>query len=511
MKLWQEHTICELLDQTVRVFGDRPAVVDDNQSLTYRQLHQKVERLSSYFYSIEIRKGDRVVVQVSNSVMYEIVIFSLFRIGAVPILILPAHKQHVIDAICERAEPIAYITMDLFYGTDYRDNALRLQEKYDFLKYVYTVAELEREIECEQMKEVAAEKVAPSDLAFLSLSGGTTGIPKLIPRYHGEYCYNSICTAVHCRMDETTVNLIAIPAAHNFAFGTPGMIGTVFCGGCNIMCEYPSPLEIFDRIEKYRVTMMSFVPSVVNLCMQYRDIDDSHDLSSVRYILVGGAMFTPEQAAKCEKMLEGTLIQVYGMSEGMTFLTDPEANDYVRFHTQGKPCAKEDCFMIVDEDFKPVPDGEEGEIVVKGPYTISAYYRATESSRSSFRDGFYRPGDKGIRDVTGNIIVTGRSRELINRAGEKIMPFEVEKCFGDLSGVNSCAAFGIRDELLGEAIFVAYEGNEEYSIQEVSGFFRQRQMEDCCIPDRIKRVTSLPMTPVGKIDKNKLREMCTND
>jgi yersiniabactin salicyl-AMP ligase len=511
MKPWEEKTLFGLLEDTVKKHGEKLAVVDSNHEYTYEQLLEKVCKLSDYLYYLGFRKKDRVIVQIANSAMFEIVIFSLFKIGAVPILILPAHKEHVVDAICQRAEPVAYITMEDFYGTDYRKAAIKLKDKYSFIKHILTVSELEEIIEKENVERADTEPVSPRNLAFLSLSGGTTGIPKLIPRYNGEYCYNAICTAGHCKMDESTVNLTAIPAAHNFAFGTPGMIGTVYCGGLNVMCEYPSPLEIFDMIETHKVTMMSFVPSVVSLCIQYREIDESYDLSSIKYILVGGAMFTSEMAKKCEEILGGILIQVYGMSEGMTFLTDTKADDYVRFNTQGKPCAGEDEFKIVDEDFNPVPDGTEGEIVVKGPYTIHEYYRASKSAQSSFKDGYYRPGDKGIKDKTGNIIVTGRSKEMINRAGEKIMPSEVEKFFADLCGVKNCAALGIKDELLGEAICVFYEGDDEYTTSEVSKLFREKQIEDCCIPDRIIRVMDLPLTPVGKTDKNRLREMISDE
>lgn len=515
IKEWEKETLIGLFNKTCENFPDRLAAVDASKRLSYGKLKGKVDYLSTSFKRMGLKKRDIVMVQIANSVMFEIVIFSLFKIGAVPILILPAHKEHVIDAIIDRAKPKFYITMNDFYGVDYKKIADKMAIKYPFLEEVLTVKDLEEILEkpkddlrenIDVLLEEANtfELVSPKDLAILELSGGTTGIPKLIPRYHGEYSYNAISSAKHCAMDNGVVNLSAIPVSHNFAFGTPGMIGTVYVAGLNVFCEYPSPVEIFDWIEKEHVTMLSLVPSVVNLCVQYRQLDESNDLSSLKYVLVGGASFTSTQAKQCEKYLEARLIQVYGMTEGMTFLTAIDAKEEVRFYTQGKPCAKEDEFRIVDSDFNELADGLEGEVVVKGPYTITEYYKNPVETRDSFYEGFYRPGDKGKKDRYGNIIITGRAKEMINRAGEKIMPSEVEKYFVSLPEVKQCAAVGKKDELLGEAICVFYEANTELSMGDVRAFFKERNIEDYCIPDKIVRVTTWPLTAVGKIDKSKL-------
>ncbi len=507
---WEKYTLSDLLYRAEKKHGDKVAVIDRENRFTYTQLLNKVKKLASYFYINNIKKGDRVILQLQNSALFEIISFALFEIGALPILILPAHREHVVDAICGDSQPVAYITMNEFYGTDYEEEGKRMKEKHSSIRNIYTVNDLEYVLNDVDVRLVEYERPFPKDLAFLSLSGGTTGIPKLIPRTQGDYSYNAIVTAKHCRLDENTVNLSAIPVAHNFAFGTPGIIGTIYAGGTNVMCEYPSPVEIFDWIENEHVTIMSLVPAVANLCVQYRQVDDGYDISSLKYLLVGGSVFSPSQAELLEEVLHTTIIQVYGMSEGMTFLTEIDANDEVRYMTQGKPCAKEDIFLIVDKNFNEVQNGEEGEVIVKGPYTIKNYYKNEEADKKNFKNGFYRPGDKGIMHSSGNIIITGRVKELINRAGEKIMPSEIEKCFLTIPSVCECVAAGIKDEVLGEAICVFYKGNNKLHIRNVAEFFRNAKVEDYCIPDKLMRVEQWPFTAVGKIDKNALKGLLGN-
>ena len=271
------------------------------------------------------------------------------------------------------------------------------------------------------------------------------------------------------------------------------------------MCENPSPIDMFEWIARERVTITSMVPTVSNLCVRYRTMDTSDDISSLRYFLVGGAVYTSDQAREAEDVLGARVVQVYGMAEGMTFLTDLDAPEEVRHFTQGRPCCPEDIFRIVDENFQDVPDGMEGEVVVKGPYTIKRYYNDIPANKESFIDGFYRPGDKGVRLATGDIRITGRVKEQINRAGEKVMPSEVESVMMGIAAIEECAVVGVADELLGMAVHAFYLSEHDLDLNDVIAFLRSVHVEDCCIPDAIHRIESWPLTAVGKIDRNKLK------
>lgn len=508
---WETETLSDILRRSAESFGERTAVVDRLMRLTYAELWDASRKVAGLFLANGISKGDRVILQLPNSVMFEVICFALFDIGALPVFVLPMHREHVVAALGRAAQPKAYVTTrDSVDEESYRIGKAMV-DRCGSIQKLYTDAEIRVALADGSAAPIDHAKPEPGDLAFLSLSGGTTGIPKLIGRTHGTYCYNARITAQHCRMDADSIMLTAIPAAHNFALGTPGMIGTVLCGGKNVMCEYASPMDIFDWIEREKVTITSFVPAVSSLCVRYRDIDESSDLGSLRYFLVGGAIYSPVQAREAERALGAQVIQVYGMAEGMTFLTDLDAPEDIRYFAQGRPRSPEDVFRIVDENFNDVADGEEGEVVVRGPYTIQRYYSDVPANRESFRDGFYCTGDKGLKLPSGDIRITGRVKEQINRAGEKIMPSEVEAWLLSVPSIKECAVVGVNDEILGTAICAFYIGEEELSLQEVVSLLRDQHIEDCCIPDRLKRLESWPLTAVGKIDKNRLKELASND
>ena len=502
---WKTHTLIDALRQSASQYPDNVALVDRSSRLTYRILLEQVESIAGYLIDIGVSKSDRVVLQLPNSALFEIVCFALFSIGALPVLVLPMHREHVIAALCRNSQPVAYITAKDPTNSECWETGERIANTCDSIKVLIYDEELRSVLEDGTAVARPHEEPKPCDLAFLSLSGGTTGVPKLIGRTHGEYYYNALITTRHCRMGERTVMLTALPAAHNFSLGTPGMIGTVLCAGTNVMCENPSPIDMFEWIARERVTITSMVPTVSNLCVRYRTMDTSDDISSLRYFLVGGAVYTSDQAREAEDVLGARVVQVYGMAEGRTFLTDLDAPEEVRHFTQGRPCCPEDIFRIVDENFQDVPDGMEGEVVVKGPYTIKRYYNDIPANKESFIDGFYRPGDKGVRLATGDIRITGRVKEQINRAGEKVMPSEVESVMMGIAAIEECAVVGVADELLGMAVHAFYLSEHDLDLNDVIAFLRSVHVEDCCIPDAIHRIESWPLTAVGKIDRNKLK------
>lgn len=506
IELWEEKTLYEAFCEAAEKFANREALCDSQESMNYTQMKKKIDILSVYLAGKGIEKGENILVHMPNCNLTVIVYLSLFAIGARPVLLLPAQREVVINGICQRAKPSGYISMTDFCGVNYKEIVQSVMENNNCIKEVFFDKELEEVILNHMEGEVPLKKInsEPEDIAFLSLSGGTTGIPKLIPRTHRDYIYNARVTASHCQMSDATVMLTVIPVAHNFAFGTPGVIGTLLLGGKVVMCEYPSPMEIFDIIEKEKVTIMSLVPTLVNLCISYREIDRSSDISSLKYYMTGGAMFSPELAKRSEEIFEARLIQVYGMAEGMTFLTDLDAPDGIRHFTQGKPCSPYDEFIIIDEYGNELADNEEGEILVKGPYTISGYYNNEAANKASFRNGYYCTGDKGSRTKSGDIKISGRVREQINRAGEKIMPAELEAYIMKYPKVKECVVAGIPDPLLGMKICVFAIMNEEFGLQELHAFLKDEQTADFYMPDMLVEIDTWPLTAPGKIDKNQL-------
>jgi 2,3-dihydroxybenzoate-AMP ligase len=206
------------------------------------------------------------------------------------------------------------------------------------------------------------EAPAPSEVAFLQLSGGSTGLSKLIPRTHDDYIYSFRASNDICGIDAESVYLAALPVAHNFTMSSPGTLGVLYAGGTVVLCPAPSPDVAFALIERERVTITALVPPLAVLWLEAAPVS-RHDRSSLRLLQVGGAKLAREVAERVGPVLGCTLQQVFGMAEGLvnyTRLDDPEERIVA---TQGRPISPDDELRVVDADECEVAPGAVGHLL----------------------------------------------------------------------------------------------------------------------------------------------------
>ncbi|MBN3527025.1 salicylate synthase [Paenibacillus apiarius] len=508
---WEPLTLGEQLRLWAEQYQSRVALVEDNIRLTYQELDRKVDELASGFFHMGIKKGDNVVVQLPNRISFVLACFALFRIGALPVLALPAHRETELDGIFNLAQPVAYIVPSVFFGFDYTKMAKQLVKKHPSVKFMITDGECEGGISLDDISMPPADLESPSykDTALLLLSGGTTGTPKLIPRTHADYAYNAKASAMRCELNPQSVYLAVLPVAHNFPLCCPGILGTLSAGGKVVMCQTTSCDEAFPLIEKERVTITALVPALVKLWLEVLEWDASGDISSLEVLQVGGSMLDENLAKRIDPEMKCRLQQVFGMAEGLICCTSLDDPDPVILSCQGRPISEADEIRIVDEDGNDVAQGEFGELLVKGPYTINGYYRAPEQNRKHFTlDGYYRSGDKARITPDGNIQIGGRIKEQINRAGEKIMSAEVESYLCAHPDIKDAALISIPDDTLGErscAYLIA--DNREISLADIHLFLYDMGVARYKMPDQIQFIDFWPLTAIGKVDKNKLRKL----
>jgi 2,3-dihydroxybenzoate-AMP ligase len=512
-KYWLSETFPAVLQERVERYGERLAVVSDSQRWTYRQLGAEVERMAAGFHALGIGPNDRVVVQLPNCAEFVAVIFALFRLGALPVFALPAHRKFEIGHFCQLTEAVAYIAVDRHDGYDYRKLAREVQAGAPSLRHVLVLGDPGeyRGLDDLPVLENSLEgklppPPKPEDVAFFQLSGGSTGTPKLIPRTHDDYLYSVRASAEICRLDADSVYMSVIPAGHNFALSSPGSLGTLYAGGTVVMCPHPSPDVALAWIAKERVSITALVPPLVPVWLDAVR-SQKPDLSRLQVLQVGGARFNPELARRVTRELDITLQQVFGMAEGLVNYTRLDDPLDVLLHTQGRPISPDDEICIVDDEDIPVANGEIGHLLTRGPYTIHGYYKADEHNARAFtRDGFYRTGDMVRQTPEGNLVVEGRAKDQINRGGEKISAEEVEHQLLAHAGVVDCAIVAMPDHYMGEktCAFVIRKDDALRGI-ELIRFLRERGMATYKIPDRIEFVDRFPKTGVGKIDKKHLR------
>lgn len=506
---WRGETFPALLRERAERFGSHTAVVGGDQRWTYRDLLEKAEVAACGFLKLGLKPGERVVVQLPNIPEFFSVVFGLFIARLVPVYALPAHRQTEIVHFLRKSEASAYIIAASHDGFDYRGLARSVKEEIPDLATVVVVGEAQEFVPFAGFERDAAatfENADPAAVAFLQISGGSTGLSKLIPRTHDDYIYSFRASAEICQLTEESVYLVALPAAHNFPMSSPGYFGAFYMGGTVVLAPSPSPETAFPLIEREKVTITGLVPPLALLWLQAAP-SAKHDLSSLQVLQVGGAKFMPESAKRVRPTLGCTLQQVFGMAEGLvnyTRLDDPEE---IMVETQGRPISPDDEILIVDDQGNPVAEGEAGNLLTRGPYTIRNYHNDPgANSRSFTEDGFYKTGDIVKRTPEGYLVVQGRATDHINRAGEKISADEVEDHLLAHPNVFDAAVVSIPDTFLGERIcaFVIPQG-EKPKGPALKAFMRSRKVADFKVPDQIVFVDAFELTAVGKVSRKELR------
>jgi 2,3-dihydroxybenzoate-AMP ligase len=520
LNYWRGANLAEMPGEWARKYGERTALVHSKQRISYAELDRRITRMAGGFRRHGIGPGDRVVVQLPNLPEFVIVCFALFRINAKPVFSLLAHRDNEIRYLCDISEAVGYVVPGRYRGFDYARMAAEIMADAPALQRVFVA---EADVSKEALAALNSGGFVPlaslnaepgpapehdaSDVAFFLLSGGTTALPKLIPRTHDDYAYQTRATAELIGLTPDDVYLAALPAEFNFAWGCPGVVGTLRSGGTVVLAEDADADDCFAAIEREHVTFTSLVPTLAQLWLEAVE-GAPFDLASLRLIQIGGAPLPYEVAEQVTPVLGCTLQQVFGMAEGLLSFTRLDDPLEVILTTQGRPISPHDEVRIVDDADQVVHAGGIGELLTRGPYTLRGYYRAPEHNARAFTDdGFYRTGDLARLNKDGRLVVEGRIKDVIIRGGAKISAAEVEAHLLSHPAVERVAVVPVPDPYLGEGI-CAYirPAGEPPTLYELREALRRRGIADFKLPDRLELVDDLPLTGLGKVDKKVLAE-----
>lgn len=487
---WQGRPLASLLDDAAARWPDRVAVVDADTTLSYAQLDAAAEKAAAGLHRLDIAPGDRVLLQLPNGCPFAVALFGLLRVGAIPVLCLPGHRAAEIAHLAAVSDAVGIVIPDATAGFDYPAMAAELG--------------LRRIIIDGTAADPLAPRFSPDPAApaVLLVSGGTTGLPKLIPRTHDDYRYNATASAALCELTADDVYLAVLPAAHNFPLACPGLLGAMSVGAATVFGADPSPEAAFATIARHRVTVTALVPALATLWAQACNWEPQKP-TTLRLLQVGGAKLAAGDARRIREVLTPGLQQVFGMAEGLICYTRPGDAAELLDTSQGRPLCADDELRVVDEDGA---ETTEGELLVRGPYTINGYYNAPEANEGSFSpDGFYRSGDRVRRRPNGYLEVTGRIKDVIVRGGENIAADELETHLLSHPAIRSAAAIGLPDQYLGEKVCVAvvFHG-APLSLAELNQHLEAQGTATHVRVDQLATLPTLPTTAVGKIDKKAL-------
>ncbi len=519
---WRGETFGAWLRERAEAHPDRLAVVGGEQRWTYAELDRRASALAAGFLGAGLRQGDRVLVHLPNVPDFIAVVMGLFRAGLIPVYALPAHRITEIEHFARGSGARAYVAAAAHAGFDYTALARELRDRQPRVAHVWLAAPAgataqDASVPADPFPRldalyatdgaaVPASVSQGQDVAFLQISGGSTGLSKLIPRTHDDYIYTLRESARICGLDADSVFLGALPIAHNFPMSSPGFLGTLYAGGRVVLAPSPDPESCFALVEREHVTVTSLVPP---LLLQWLDRAPAsgRDLGSLRAIQVGGAKLSAEIARRVRPTLGATLQQVFGMAEGLVNYTRLDDPDELIIHTQGRPISPDDEILILDDEGRPVEPGQAGHLLTRGPYTIRAYHdNPSANARAFTEDGYYRTGDVVRMTPEGYLEVQGRAGDHINRAGEKISAEEIEDHLLSHPQVFDAAVVSVPDEFLGErsCAFVIPKG-ERPRPAELKRWIRARGIADFKVPDQIVFVDAFASTAALKISRKALR------
>jgi 2,3-dihydroxybenzoate-AMP ligase/mycobactin salicyl-AMP ligase len=332
-------------------------------------------------------------------------------------------------------------------------------------------------------------------------------LPKVVPRTHNDLLCNVEYASLAWELGHHDTCLLAGPIGHDLTL-TKGLCGTVFTYGKCVLLDATEPEVICRTIERERVTAVVWVPTLASRLAHFERLKD-YDLKSLKKMHCGGGASTPALIQEVMEKVGCHYFNAYGGTEGQSTMTRITDDLQTTYDTVGRPTCPYDSYKVVDAEENELPVNTPGELLVKGPGVFSGYYKAPEENEKLFdRDGFFRTGDVARIDDRGNIILTGRMKEMINRGGESISATDIERLIIHHRDVEMVAVIPMPDPVMGERVcaYVKPKARRTLTFEGIVSFLKGQGASVLQLPERVEFIDSMPLTQSGKIDKRALVE-----
>jgi 2,3-dihydroxybenzoate-AMP ligase/mycobactin salicyl-AMP ligase len=517
---WLGLTWGDMFDKASDLYPRKEALVDDTARFTYKELREKVDRLAIGFMGLGIKQKDFVLLQIPNWHEFIFAFFALQKIGAIVVLLVARHSLSEINYLSSLTHPVAWIGPDQYKKTDYLAILQQVMEEHKELRHLISVrapdnrafTPLERLIEENElsqsnMKALSARRPDPMEVSIILPTGGTTGLPKAVPRTHNDYIAS---VEYHTRAWEVTCNdtmLTAAPVSH--AQAIHNCVGGVFFHCAKyVLTDSTEAEDICRVIEREKVTAFPTVPALVQRIVSLDNLKN-YDLSSLKRLYAGGAPSTPELVMSVYEKIGCKFVNALGSSEGPAAVTRLDADINTICTTVGEKDCPYAQVKIVDQHLQELPPNKEGELITKGPNIFNGYFKSEEENRSVFtEDGFFRTGDLAKIDECGIITITGRIKETILRGGETLSAIGIERLVSSHPAVEEVAVIGMPDKALGERIcaYVCLKEGANLALEELVTYLKGIGASVLQLPERLELIDSIPLTKIGKADKKALKE-----
>jgi len=517
---WAGLTFGDILDRAADRYPDKEAFVDSESRLTYAQARDRANRLALGLMNLGINPTDRVLVQLPNWNEFVLAYFALQKIGAINVLLIDRYRQYEIKHLIQLTGATSWIVPEKYGKTDYLPIVGDVLKEHPQVKNVILVRggehepyfSLEKlladaELTDENLARLAQRRPDPMQVAHMGPTGGTTGLPKIVPRTHNDLLCGSEYCARAWDIDAGDTCLLAGPIGHDLTF-TKGLLASMLTYGKTVFLDSTDLGAICRTIEKERVTALVWVPTLAKRLVEFEGLGN-YDLSSLKKMHCGGGASLPDLIKDVREKLGCSYFNAYGATEGQTTITRSGDDLETLYRTVGMPTCPHDIYKVVDRDGKELPPNTPGELLIKGPGVFTGYYKNPRENEEVFdKDGFFRTGDVAKIDEKGYITLTGRIKEMINRGGESISAAEIEKLISEHPDVALVAVIPMPDPDMGERVcaYIRPKTGTKLSFGAIISFLKDRKASVLQLPERIEFIDGMPFTKAEKIDKRALRE-----
>ena len=511
-------SVLEFRDRAVTYFGDKVGVVDGDRSFTYRAFGERTHRLAHALRGLGVENGDRVSFITYNTHHLLEAYYGVLEAGAVlnPVNIRLA--PHEIGYILDHAGS-SVVAYHHDFAPLVEAIAPSLSRRPAFVVLDGEAGHLAGHEYESLLATGSADPIEPhideNAIAELFYTSGTTGLPKGVAMTHRELHLHALYAQLGIAFDEDDVVLHVVPLFHVNGWGTPHFVTMI--GGRHVMLRKFDPVSLMEQVERNKVTRLLAVPAIFNALLHHSG-RASHDLSSLRQVIIGGSPASPSLVAALEEQLGVQAICGYGLTETAPIVTLAQPRHYLTAAQPERRLERQAMtgwplpgvrIRVVDPDGRDVrADGEQiGEILVRGNTVMDGYYRDPEATGATIRDGWLYTGDMAIIDDHGDVLIKDRSKDVIIRGGENISSVEVENAIAAHPAVLEVAVVAAPDDKFGEVpiALVVLKPGAEASAKDLKAHCRDHLARFKVPRDFLFR-ESLPKGGTGKILKAELRE-----
>jgi cyclohexanecarboxylate-CoA ligase len=509
---WNDDTLSTYIEKWSNETPKKTAIVAPDRELTYSEWHSSSLKFANALLSLGLKRGDVIAIQYPNTPEFLIAYIGIALMGGVMCTLHMPYRAGEMAPLMNHGNTKAIICSQGDNKYDAPQTMEGLKERVPTLEHIIVIGEPQNEqknfkklIENATSSPIKNPPVA-SDPCILCFTSGTSASPKGVVRTYETLTANARIYSPTIELTADDRVMVAPPFTH--VFGLTCATLALCWGSTNVLMPLFTPELYTDRLINAKPSILFSAPAHVAASIKAGLLDDV-DLSSLKEVVIAGSVCPPEVAADLERrMPNGRSGQLFGMTETILIMQTPlNERPEIRHSSTGRKTKGIDIRITNPLDDTEVATGEEGELLLRGYTIMAGYLNNEDANKAAFTsDGYFRSGDLATCDADGNVIITGRVKDVINRGGIKINPTDIENVLQAHPGIILAALVPMHDDILGERIcgFITLAPKASITFEEITSYLEQNGIAKMRWPERLEIIDEMPMTPTRKIQKGEL-------